>query len=124
MDAALARVLQPNWFPAPDCWFWRRPDGVRQGFGLTWRGDPGMANLLWLALDLERPPTILDARRIPLYSWLLLHGQPLASSASILTLAQWTRDLGMSAVLPNVRRIPQFQQLLNLAEKRLHHAHT
>lgn len=125
MDAALARTINPNWFPCPDSWVWRRPDGRQQGFGLAWRDDPGMANLQWLALDMQAAPReLFDVRMRPLYLWLSLHGQQLTVSASLLTLGQWVREMQVTVKHPKAPLLPQLQQLLELAQKRLSHAHT
>lgn len=122
------RLGHPNWMPAPETWEWRRPDGSRQGFGPYWRQDPGMANLLWLAMDLHRPPAEYDASQNTLYTLLFTHGatatlwgQPLLDMAGVLPLKEFHHRLGSApyAVHPVEMAYPL---LYLLAERRLAHA--
>jgi len=62
------RLGHPNWMADPTAWYWKRPDGMPQGFGLGWHAHPGLANLLWLSMDLEHPPQVYDGGTNPLYT--------------------------------------------------------
>ena len=70
-----ARLAQPNWMDEPGTWVWQRPsDGALQGFGLDWRSEPGLANLLWLVMDMGTPPREFDLGKHPLCSIILMFG--------------------------------------------------
>ena len=88
MDAAVRRVLHPNWMPNPESWAWEGPHG-RQGLGPTWREHVGQHNLQWLALGMTDPPRLYNARENPLFMWVLMQGGRLAEQAELLTLQQF-----------------------------------
>lgn len=70
-------AFSPFWMGEPDAWVWSKPDGTAQGFGMTWRKErdgAGMANLLWLSMDLDRRPRQYDARSNPLYTIITMFG--------------------------------------------------
>jgi len=71
---ALMAKLQRNplWF-GPRGWTWTTPDGQVQTLENIARQLPGMANLLWLSLPLERPAEY-DARNNSVYMWVLAIG--------------------------------------------------
>lgn len=122
------RTHRAAWMEQPEGWAWPTPNG-RQGPGRHFvAGQVGLANLLWLALDLPAPPASYNGRDNPLYVMLLLHSPVmtvndmlLIDHAGCLTLEQF-RDLcgtgkwgGPGNILPLLRL---------LANKRLNHAHT
>jgi hypothetical protein len=103
------RDYQPFWMGAPSAWVWRGPNGP-QGLGMLPRPRDlrqahvdespyrcfGLINLLWLSMDMPRPPTHYDARQNSLYCMLLISagamlvdGMPLIEQASALTLHQF-----------------------------------
>lgn len=126
-----------TWMPRIDDWIWTKPSREPQGFGLDWRiveNGVGRANLLWLALDMERPPDRpYDWRYHNLCVLLItagpkmeLGGLPLFSQAEALTLAQF-RNLCDSAhfSVPAPYTNNNIALLLvQLANRRLEHAHT
>jgi hypothetical protein len=109
----MRRITEPAWMHQPDAWMWRRPDGAAQGFGASWREDPGQANLLWLAMGLDRPPRNYDACGNALYMFVLIKGQRLAEQASLLSLEEFSRLRGVGAEI----------DLIHLAQRRLHVLH-
>lgn len=134
MDAVLQlprmrHALAPNWMPRPDSWMWQRVDGTTQGFGATWRDHVGLCNLLWLALDMDKPPTLFDARQHHLYMLLLMYGSPAAGTlVDLVELAEFhplpvfRQQL---ALLPDMAVVPRHNLaplLLLLAERRLYRA--
>ena len=126
----VSRVVNPNWMPNPDNWVWTTPEGNMQGFGHVWRNQPGLANLLWLVLDMERPPRLFDARKHDAFMLVLTYG---AAHAGVLDdLVQLAELNGLSrfrselSKRPEIAAVPRFQLaplLLLLAERRLRHAH-
>lgn len=99
------RLEHPNWMPNPGSWTWARPDGARQGFGLIWRDEPGLANLLWLSMDMGRPPATYDSARNTLYGLVLtqmtvaeLDGELLTDWAGVLPLSEFHAKLGKAPV--------------------------
>ncbi len=120
------------WMKAPGDWVWTSTDGQPQGFGLFWRQNTGLANLLWLALDMDQAPSArYNWRHHQLCAMLVVHGPkmvldglPLFSQAEALTLAQF-RNLCEPAKFSTPYPIPNIAVLLvMLANKRLEHAHT
>lgn len=116
----------PCWMPDPASWVWKRPDGQKQGFGLGWHLEPGMANLLWLALDKQEPPARYDAATNLLYSQVMmgaysgqLRGTVLVSAASVLTLQEF--EAALPAVAPPRSTVLEmrYPELKRLARKRL-----
>ena len=120
------------WMERPDDWVWSTPDGQPQGFGLFWRQNVGLANLLWLALDMLRPPnTPYNWRYHELCALLVIHGAqmeldglPLLSQVEALTVAQFrnlceTANFAAPAPVPNISKL-----LVLLANRRINHAHT
>lgn len=113
------------WMDQPEGWVW-----AGQGPGLHFcAGQVGVANLLWLSLDMATPPASYNARDNKLYVLMLLYstnmlidGVPLVEHADCLTLEQF-RDLcatgkwsgPVHSILPLIHL---------LANKRLNHAHT
>lgn len=100
---------QPFWMSTPAEWVWHGPSGP-QGFGLNRPPSPidseqvdestyrnfGLTNLLWLSMDMARPPRHYDARLNSLYCMLLISaggmlvdGLPIIEQASTLTLRQF-----------------------------------
>lgn len=119
------------WMDQPDDWVWTTPALDPQGFGLFWRDNVGLANLLWLALDMERPPDRpYNMRYHPLCTALILQGPkvdldglPIHHQAEALTLAQF-RNLCESEILRSeATQKSWLVQLAQLANRRLAHAH-
>ena len=116
------------WMPDPDDWVWTTPAHQPQGFGLNWRDNVGMANLLWLALDMERPPSRNYNMRYHKLCMLLVeggHSMQLAGlsvfdQAGSLTLAQF-RNLCYTPGPADTQIAPL---LAILANGRLAHAYT
>lgn len=127
LHALWARLAHPWWMPAPHTWTWRRPDGKPQGFGPITADAPGLANLLWLSLDLGRPPQEYDASQNGLYTLLVMHsstaklfGEPLLDVAGLLPLREFAALLaGAGGSHPVERAYPL---LSLLAERRMHRA--
>lgn len=65
----------PRWMPNPERWVWKKPDGHAQGFAWVTYDNPGLANLLWLCMDMHTPPTDYDAGSNPLWTWVLMYQQ-------------------------------------------------
>jgi hypothetical protein len=123
----LRHALAPNWMPHPDNWMWVRPDGVMQGFGNSWRDHVGLANLFWLALDMDQPPKLFDARQHQLYMLLLMYGSPTAGTlAQLVELAEFNplpvfrRRLAMTPEMAMIPRHNLAPLLLMLADGRVH----
>lgn len=127
----LRRLLTPpNWMPNPTTWTWRRPDGNPQGFGVTYADDPGMANLLWLTMDLAKPPEHYNGLGNALFTIVLLEahsaklgGAPLLHLAALKTLREFHDMLPESGHQGN--RLERMYPLLKmLAAERLRNADT
>lgn len=123
------RVVNPNWMPTPDQWVWTTPEGSTQGFGHTWRSNPGLANLLWLVLDLERPPRVFDARKHNPYMLIAIYGAAhsgtlaeLVKLAELNSLARFRTELVKRPEIANVPRHQLAPLLILLAERRLRNA--
>lgn len=124
-----ARISHPYWMPHPDAWIWTRPDGMAQGFAPLIYSAPGLCNLLWLAMDHEKPPQYYDALSSALYMLLVvdrsakLLGEPLKDVAGLLSLRQFYEALPETslAVDPVEHAYPLLRRL---AARRLQHAHT
>lgn len=119
------------WMSYPDNWVWTTPARQPQGFGLHWRDNVGLANLLWLALDMERPPAApYNMRYHQLCMLFVVHGAkmeldglPIFSQAEALTLAQF-RNLCLSSHFAAPAPVHNIAPLLvTLANRRLEHAH-
>lgn len=126
----LRHAAAPNWMPQPENWMWYTPDGRVQGFGATWRDTVGLANLLWLALDMKTPPLHFDARFHNLYMLLLHYGAAttgtladLVELAELNPLAQFRTKLALVPEIAMVPRLNLAPLLILLADGRLH-AHT
>lgn len=123
-----ARLARPNWMAKPDSWMWLAPEGHLQGFGRSWRDNPGQANLLWLTMGLDAPPASYDVRRNPYYTLVMvlgrhadLNGEPIFDLAATMPLhafAELLPDTVTAAGLPQV-----YPKLKEFALKRLAHAH-
>lgn len=127
----MQQALNPAWMPLPGNWMWPTPDGQMQGFGASWRSNPGLANLLWLSLDMEKPPRLFDCRQHELYMLLFTYGQPTCGTLSrLVELAELTRLRDFPRRLetrPEIARIPRYDLaplLITLADQRIKHAHT
>ena len=127
--SGMRQAMQPNWMPNPDSWMWQRPQGGMQGFGATWRDHVGLSNLQWLALDLERPPALFDARNNNLYMLLLMYGSPtsgtlahLVELAELNPLSVFRRKLEAQPHLADVPRHHLAPLLIHLACRRLYRA--
>lgn len=126
--ALCARLENPYWMAKPDDWVWVRPDGAAAGFGLIARSHPGMANLLWLAMDLATPPWEYDMDSNPMMQLLFVYGtssrlcgQPLADLAALSTLQEFHELLG--AVGPGSNPLEHAYPVLRMfAARRLRHA--
>ncbi len=110
----MQRVLEPAWMGNPDSWIWRRPDGAMQGFGLNWRENVGLANLQWLAMDIDHAPADYDAHSNALYMWCLFQGRTLQEAAELLTLHDFALLNPMS---------PESAVLIQRAIRRAHAIH-
>lgn len=90
------KLGNPGWMPHPKDWLWTRPDGQEQGFGRMYDDMPGLCNLLWLTMELGRPPREYDAVKNPVYMLVLmksgtakLAGMPLLDAAAMHTLREF-----------------------------------
>jgi hypothetical protein len=118
----LARVLAPNWMPEPDSWVWRRPCGMIQGFGLTWRERVGLANLQWLALDMRRPPQVpFEARNHGAYMLAYNALPELVELAEMNSLQAFHDKLAARPHLARIHGADRAPLYLLLAERRLRH---
>lgn len=115
------------WMVNPGQWIWATAAGQAQGPGMVADEDPGLANLIWLALDMEEPPRRYDLRYHNLVHILLmtsnqltLAGLPLRDQAASLTLTQFHETCAAEPHKPG-----SIIELLALLSKgRLTHAHT
>lgn len=125
MDAALARVIQPNWMPNPDSWVWPLAEGhpPSQGWGRTWRSNPGLANLLWLLLDMGRPPRFYNVRANLDYTSLIFGAsgalKPLVELAEVSSLERFILELKARPRLADVGYLVLSDKLIRLADRRL-----
>lgn len=116
----------PFWMPSPRSWTWKRPDGHYQGFAGMGQDNPGIANLLWLTLDMATVPKTYNAAENSLFQYVIVHASkvkighiPLLDAASFYTLREF------EAMLPHtvpVTRNPlerAFPLLKLLAQRRL-----
>jgi hypothetical protein len=123
-----ARISHPYWMRNPETWTWTRPDGMSQGFASLMYTQPGLCNLLWLAMDMDRPPSLYNALANPLYMLLVinraakLRGEPLTDAAGLLSLQQF-HDLLPSASVALDPVEHAYPLLKLLAARRLDHAH-
>lgn len=133
------RAYSCYWMGSPERWFWRTPDGVPQALVTIpverdvmadeshyW--PVGRTNLLWLAMDMDRPPLQYNARNNGLFVQLLtignavkLNSRPLYECASVLTLKQF-RSLCLTARFtgPMLPTLPH--DLVRLTDKHLAYA--
>ncbi len=132
MDAALKRLLHPCWCPDPDNWVWTRPDGAGQGL-FPWREDTGLINLVWLMLDMDKPPETYDLRDNALIAKLIvgggrcatLSGMPLYDVAALSTLLQFRAAIQWPSATNTSRLVFELiPDLTQLIDRRLAHAHT
>jgi hypothetical protein len=77
----------PYWMPSPARWVWCSPEGKTCGFGLRCVEPPGLANLLWLAMDLPKPPGTYDVKTNPLYLWAILNHKVTINGVTLADLA-------------------------------------
>lgn len=113
------------WMARPGDWVWTAPGGQPQGFGLNWRDNVGRANLLWLAMDMDTPPSRqYNLRFHQLCMLILTHGEkmglaglPLFDQAGTLTLAQFRN-------VCQEHNESIYPLLVLLANRRMEHAHT
>jgi hypothetical protein len=125
--AMCEHLARPYWMPNPQAWIWARPDGKPQGFGVVAASNPGLANLLWLSMEMDRPPLSYDAAQNGLYSILITQGygacvggEPLLDVAGLLPLREFARQLEQPA---SGQIVEQAYPLLRLlAQRRLDHA--
>ncbi len=128
--AMCAKLTHPNWMREPDTWTWCRPDGMPQGFGQHWRDEPGVANLLWLSMNRNEPPTHYDATANGLYGAVLMFGAsskllgaPLLHMASTKTLNQFYLALQASSAHVAGNRLERAYPLLaDFARQRMQNA--
>jgi hypothetical protein len=126
----IARLINPNWMPHPDDWEWDRGDAVMQGFGQIWRAETGMANLLWLALDRDKPPqdgydlraNLTAMRVLTHHRKMRLHGRLLTEYAALDTLPQFRDRLKTVTHTEGSWTSLVRTQLLDSAHRRLAHA--
>lgn len=113
---------------APECWLWRRPDGLPQGFATISSKVPGLANLLWLAMGMDAPPATYNSDINGLYNLVLMEargaklaGQPLIEVAGLLPLQRFLALLPqqVASTQPMERAYPLLRVL---ALERLSHA--
>lgn len=118
------RLANPHWMPRPKSWMWLRGDGMPQGFGTLAYDRPGLANLLWLSLDLDVPPRNYEANLNSLYVLLFqeaeftfVDGTALTDIASLSTLREFIDRMPTE---PGKRGLERAFPLLRLlAERRL-----
>lgn len=123
------RLASPHWMQNPRSWVWQREDGGPQGFGPICKEHPGLANLLWLSMDMVRPPLYYDGVNNALYNAVLvlghsalLDGEPLFDRAALDPLHQFYNRLP-DAEAPGARGLETMYPLLKLlAARRLTHA--
>jgi hypothetical protein len=128
LRALYARLENPYWMPEPASWVWDC-DGRRQGPALLITCEPGLANLLWLTLDMGTPPQTYDMSLNPVMSMLMLAGspaklagEPLFDQAALHTLQEFHDLLPAEASGATLTAI--YPLLKMLAARRLRHAHT
>ncbi len=128
MDSTLQKLLKRcarpvNWMPNPESWMWVTPVGNRQGFGATWKENPGLANLQWLLLDFDVPPVVYDARQSLGICTLLFaakHLEPYVLLAETCSLGEFRQRLQESRLRVLHDTYPKLTQtLLDLARRRL-----
>jgi hypothetical protein len=105
---AMCTRLGQLWMPDPASWAWRRPDGMVQGLAHIYADNPGLANLLWLALDMPAPPrqynvtdNLLAVLVLAQASRSKLNGVPLLDVAALRTLAEFSRLLPEARIAGN-----------------------
>jgi hypothetical protein len=124
VQALCLRLANPHWMPRPQSWMWLRGDGMPQGFGTLAHERPGLANLLWLSLDLDAPPRTYEAHMNSLYVLLFqeaeftfIGGTSLVDIAGLSTLREFIDRLPIE---PGKRGLERMFPLLRLlAERRL-----
>jgi hypothetical protein len=94
-----ARISHPYWMHRPEAWLWARPDSRLQGFAPLMYDQPGLCNLLWLAMDQDAPPPMYDAESNSLYMMLsvsrdaTLMDYPLHDVAGLVSLREFAAAL-------------------------------
>lgn len=123
-----ARLARPNWMRRPETWVWQGGSGM-QGFGRNWRDNPGMSNLLWLAMDMDVAPAVYRANHNPLYIKIImrgaacrLQGEPIFDVAAVTPLRVFRNMLfDVPEAQPGTLEAA-FPLLRTLADRRLSHA--
>lgn len=122
VQALVSRLSSPHWMRNPRSWMWARGDGMPQGFGLAALERPGLANLLWLSMDLDVPPRLYEANKNTLYVLLFqeaefvqIGGMSLADLAALSTLREFVERVPCE---PGKRGLERAFPLLRLLAKR------
>lgn len=121
-NTALQRAISPNWMPNPDSWNWPMEEGhpPQQGWGRTWRDNPGLANLLWLVMQMGTPPKVWNARSMPRYSMVVMGAdgalRQVVEIAALNTLEQFVAKVTQRLLH---KHDPLSDHLVQLAKRRL-----
>lgn len=124
--AALHDLFHPMWMRQPGRWIWHTPSGSRQGFGLNWAENIGQSNLLWLTLQQDSPPEVMDTRHNAAYILVLVASdKPLHPGWP--SMQELARTHSLEGFAIKLRRLSQISpaavgNFLELAEARLNHA--
>lgn len=128
------KAHRASWVERPQDWVWQAPERLRQGFGPMVRDGAagvGLANLLWLSMDMETPPRFYDARTNPLYVALALYAPqmvlnawPLLDQAADLTLRQFHEQCNKGPLLGPKQLGTMLPLIQLLATRRLENALT
>ena len=115
--AEFAKTLrEPFWVPGLARWSWRRPDGIWQGTAQLVE-QPGLANLIWLALDRDTPPEDgFDMRDNPLVMWVFA---ALNLPCYGVTLQEWCASHSLAEFAGLAAEGGQLGQLVELARRRV-----
>lgn len=118
----MRRLLRPYWVDNMFAWQWEQ-NGMRVGPAILAQNSAGKANLLWLALDLQRPPTqVVDVRKNLIYGWVVMEGHlyGLEQAAAMYTLPEFEQrltDMIAQCSQPRAKQMMVFLQML--ARRRL-----
>ncbi len=113
----MRRLLRPYWVDNMSTWQWQQNNATVGPAQLAFN-SVGKANLAWLALDLQRPPTApLDVRRNLIYGWVVMEGHMygLEQAAAMYTLPEFEQQLTTliaETVQPRARQMMVFLQML------------
>lgn len=122
--AMCAHLAQPYWFRQPEAWRWSTSEGLPQTLHVP--HSPGLTNLLWLSLDMNKPPGEYELQKNALALMLLawgpatyFDGVSLLDAAGIMPMAKFYDRLRSEPIKGNPLQ-NLYPLILALLKGRLH----